>query len=50
MAIYFMHYGFVRLRKTLKMTPALATDVTSKGREMADMVHALEGWTVERRE
>jgi hypothetical protein len=30
MAIYFMHYNFVRIRQTLKVTPAMATRVTSK--------------------
>lgn len=30
MAIYFMHYNFVRIHQTLKVTPAMATSVTSK--------------------
>lgn len=30
MAIYFMHYNFVRIHKTLKMTPAMAAGVTPK--------------------
>ena len=44
MAIYFMHYNFVRIHKTLKMTPAMAAGVTPKLREMADMVKVLEDW------
>jgi hypothetical protein len=44
MAIYFMHYNFVRIHQTLKVTPAMAAGVTSKLWEMADMVKALEAW------
>jgi IS1 family transposase len=44
MAIYFMHYNFVRIHQTLKITPAMAAGVTSKLWEMTDMVHALEAW------
>ena len=44
MAIYFMHYNFVRIHKTLKITPAMAANVTSKLWEMPDMVQVLEAW------
>jgi len=30
MAIYFMHYNFARIHKTLKITPAMAANVTPK--------------------
>lgn len=43
MAIYFMHYNFVRIHQTLKITPAMAAGVTSKLWEMTDMVDVLEG-------
>lgn len=43
MAIYFMHYNFVRLHQTLKVTPAMA-GVTPKLWEMSDMVKVLEEW------
>ena len=33
MAIYFMHYNFVRIHQTLKIRPAMAAGVTSKLRE-----------------
>jgi len=46
MAIYFMHYNFVRIHQTLKITPAMAAGVTSKLWEMADMVKVLEDWEV----
>jgi hypothetical protein len=44
MAIYFMHYNFVRIHQTLKVTPAMAAGVTSKLWEMSDMVDVLEAW------
>jgi IS1 family transposase len=44
MAIYFMHYNFVRIHQTLKVTPAMAAGVTSKLWEMSDMVRVLEDW------
>jgi IS1 family transposase len=44
MAIYFMHYNFVRIHQTLKITPAMAAGVTPKLWEMADMVEVLEAW------
>jgi len=47
MAIYFMHYNFVRLHQTLKITPAMAAGVTAKLWEMADLVTVLEAWEAE---
>ena len=44
MAIYFMHYNFVRIHQTLKITPAMAAGVTGKLLEMSDMVKVLEAW------
>jgi hypothetical protein len=44
MAIYFMHYNFVRIHQTLKVTPAMAAGVTGKLWEMTDMVKVLEDW------
>ncbi len=44
MAIYFMHYNFVRIHQTLKVTPAMAAGVTTKLWEMSDMVMVLEDW------
>jgi IS1 family transposase len=46
MAIYFMHYNFVRIHQTLKITPAMAAGVTSSLWEMSDMVKVLEDWEV----
>ena len=44
MAIYFMHYNFVRIHQTLKITPAMAAGVTSQLWEISDMVNVLEEW------
>jgi hypothetical protein len=44
MAIYFMHYNFVRIHQTLKITPAMAARVTSKLWEMSDMVKVFQDW------
>ena len=48
MAIYFMHYNFVRIHQTLKITPAMAAKVTPKLWEMSDMVAVLEEWEAAR--
>jgi len=44
MAIYFMHYNFVRIHQTLRVTPAMAANVTSKLLEMSDMVKVVDDW------
>jgi len=44
MAIYFMHYNFVRLHQTLRMTPAMAAGVTKRLWEVMDIVNVLEAW------
>lgn len=47
-AIYFMHYNFVRIHQTLRCTPAMAAGVTTKLWELADMVKVLEDWETAR--
>jgi hypothetical protein len=47
MAIYFMHYNFVRIHQTLRTTPAMAAGVTKRLWEVGDMVEVLEAWEVE---
>lgn len=44
MSLHFMYYNFVRIHKTLKMTPAMAAGVTKKLWEMSDVVDMLEVW------
>ena len=43
-AIYFMHYNFVRIHQTLRCTPTMAAGVTTTLWELADMVKVLEDW------
>jgi IS1 family transposase len=44
MSLHFFYYNFVRIHKTLRMTPAMAADVTDRLWEVADMVEVLEAW------
>jgi IS1 family transposase len=41
-ALHFAYYNFVRIHKTLKVTPAMAAGVTDKLWSMADLVAVLE--------
>jgi IS1 family transposase len=41
-ALHFAYYNFVRIHKTLRMTPAMAAGVTDKLWEMADLIAVLE--------
>ena len=47
MAIYFMHYNFVRIHQTLRCTPSMAAGVTTKLWELTDMVKVLEDWELQ---
>src|SRR4051812_30319213 len=44
MALHFLYYDFVRVHKTLRITPAMAAGVTDRLWEMSDMVEVLEAW------
>lgn len=43
-ALHFMYYNFVRIHKTLRMTPAMAAGVTDRLWEIGDIVKVLEAW------
>ena len=43
-AIHFMHYNFVRIHQSLRVTPAMAAGVTSKLWSLTDMVRVIEEW------
>jgi len=43
-AIYFMHYNFVRIHQTLRCTPAMEAGVTDRLWSMGDLVGVLEEW------
>lgn len=44
MSIYFMHYNFVRIHQTTRVTPAMAAGVTNRLWELSDLVAVLEAW------
>ncbi len=48
MAIYVVHDNFAGIRQPLKITPAMASGVTSKLWEMSNMVAVLEDWEAKR--
>jgi hypothetical protein len=48
MAIYFMHYNFVRIHQSLRITPAMAAGVTTKLWSLTDMVQVIEDWEAAR--
>jgi hypothetical protein len=43
-ALFAMYYNFVRVHKTLRMTPAMAANVIKRLWEMSDIVDVLEAW------
>ncbi|MGH8712842.1 MAG: IS1 family transposase, partial [Casimicrobiaceae bacterium] len=42
LALYFMHYNFVRLHQTLRVSPAMAAGVTDKLWSLDDVVALIE--------
>jgi IS1 family transposase len=44
LAIYFMHYNFVRIHQTLRVTPAMEAGVVSSPWTLTDMMTVLEAW------
>lgn len=47
-ALHFMYYNFVRIHKTLRMTPAMAAGVTDKLWEVSDIVALIEAKETEK--
>jgi hypothetical protein len=43
-AIHFMHYNFVRIHQSLRITPAMAAGVTTTLWSLTDMVRVNEEW------
>jgi hypothetical protein len=41
-ALHYMHYNFCRIHKTLRVTPAMAADVTDRLWEIGDIVALVE--------
>ena len=47
LAIYFMHYNFVRIHQTLECSPAMAAGVTKTLWELTDIVRIVDEWEAE---
>lgn len=47
-AIHFMHYNFVRIHQSLRVTPAMAAGVTQTLWSLTDMVRVIEDWEAAR--
>jgi hypothetical protein len=43
-AIHFMHYNFVRIHQSLRITPAMAAGVAKPLWSLTDMVRVIEDW------
>jgi hypothetical protein len=39
-----MHYNFVRIHQTTRITPPMAAGVTNKLWDLSDMVRVIEEW------
>ena len=48
-ALHFMHYNFVRIHQSLRVTPAMAAGVTDRLWEMTDIVRIIDEWEASRR-
>jgi hypothetical protein len=44
LAIYFMHYNYVRIHMSLRVTPVMAAGVSQKLWSMDDVVTMIEEW------
>jgi hypothetical protein len=49
LAIYFMHYNYVRIHQTLRVTPAMAAGVSKTLWSMGDVVTMIEEWEATQR-
>ena len=43
-ALHYMHYNFARIHKTLRVTPAVAAEVSDHAWEIGEIVDVLEKW------
>ena len=48
LAIYFMHYNFVRIHQTLRITPAMAAGFSDTLWSLDDMVRVVDEWETTR--
>jgi IS1 family transposase len=50
LSIYFMHYNFVRIHQTLRVTPAMEAGVTDRLWSLEDMVGIVDQWEAAQKE
>jgi IS1 family transposase len=50
LSIYFMHYNFVRIRQTLRCTPAMAAGVSETLWDLSDIVRIVDQWEANQKE
>ncbi|MFZ0890672.1 MAG: IS1 family transposase [Candidatus Binataceae bacterium] len=50
LSIYFMHYNFVRIHGTLRVTPAMEAGVTDRLWSLEDVVGIVDGWEAKEKE
>lgn len=50
LSIYFMHYNFVRIHQSLRVTPAMAARVTERLWSLEDMVRKVDEWETTQRD
>ena len=43
-SLYFMHYNFVRIHQSLRVTPAMAAGVTDRLWEIEDIIRITDEW------
>lgn len=48
LSIYFMHYNFVRIHQTLRVTPAMEAGVTDRLWDFSDIVRIVDEWEANR--
>jgi IS1 family transposase len=48
LALYFMYYNFVRIHKSLRITPAMAAGVSNRLWDMADLVNLVDAYQPEK--
>ena len=49
LSIYFMHYNFARVHQTLRVSPAMAANVTGKLWSIEDIVRMVDEWEATQR-
>jgi hypothetical protein len=49
LALYFVFYNFVRIHKTLRISPAMAAGITNRLWDVADLVKLIEAYEARKR-